>query len=93
MNVTTLRIDLQVVDGRTLGEKRRLLRAIFAKLRRNFNVSVAEVDRLDRPDSAAIGVVVVAATRREAREALDRVFEAVAAHPRLDVLAKSLTEV
>lgn len=93
MNVTTLRMDLQVVDCRTPGEKRRLLRAIFAKLRRNFNVSVAEVDRLDRVDSATIGVVVVAATRREARAVLDRVFDAVAAHPRLDVLAKSLTEV
>ena len=73
--------------------KRRTIRAIVDKIHRHFNVSVAEVDRAraclgERPgrglDRGRGG--------REAREILDRVAEAVGAHPRVEILDIQLTE-
>jgi uncharacterized protein len=92
MHVATLRLELRVGDCPTVREKRRRLRAIIDKLRRHFNVSVAEVDYLDRPSEATLGVVAVAPTRREAREALDRVADALGVHPKAEVLGQHFRE-
>ena len=56
MNVATLRLELRVADCLTLGQKRRRLRRIVGRLRRHFNVSVAEVGLWDAPGEAILGV-------------------------------------
>ena len=93
MTVATLRLKLLVVDGHTTRGKRRLMRAIMEKLHRHFNVSVAEGDHDADPAQADLNVVVVARTRREARETLARVADAVAAHPRAELLSHAILEV
>ncbi len=93
MTVATLRLDLLVTDCRTPREKRRLMRAIMEKLHRHFNVSVAEGDHDANPSESDLTVVVVARTRREARETLARVADAVAAHPRAELLSHAILEV
>ncbi len=93
MTVATLRLDLLVTDCRTTRAKRRLLRAIMEKLHRHFNVSVAEGDHDSDPSQSDLTVVVVARTRREARETLARVADAVVAHPRAEVLSHAILEV
>ena len=92
MNVATLRLELRVGDCSTLRQKRRRLRRIVDRLRRHFNVAAAEVGALDRPSEAVLGFASVGATRREARDVLIRVAEAVAAHPRAEVLAREFEE-
>ena len=93
MTVATLRLKLLVADCHTNREKRRLMRAIMEKLHRHFNVSVAEGDQDADPAQSALTVVVVAPTRREARETLARVADAVAAHPRAELLSHAILEV
>ena len=93
MNVATLRLELRVADCLTLGQKRRRLARIIGRLHRHFNVSVAEVDALGRPGEAVLGVAAVAATRREAREILARVADALNAHPRAELIGTALREV
>ncbi len=93
MTVATLRLDLLVTDCRTPREKRRLMRAIMEKLHRHFNVSVAEGDHDSDPSQSDLTVVVVARTRREARETLARVADAIAAHPRAELLSHAILEV
>ncbi len=92
MHVASLRLELRLSDGSARREKRRLMHEIEDKLRRHFNVALAEVDRPDHPGSAVLGVATVAASKREARDTLDRVAEAVAAHPLVEVLALSQRE-
>lgn len=89
MTVSTLRIDLRVAHR----DKRRQLQAIMDKLHRSFNVSVAAADGELGPDSAVLVAAAVGKTRRDARETLERVADAVAAHPRAEVLASEITEV
>jgi uncharacterized protein YlxP (DUF503 family) len=93
MHVATLRMELRLSDGSARREKRRLMHEIEDKLRRHFNVALAEVDRSDPVGGAVLGVSTVAATRREARDTLERVTEAVAAHPLVEVLAITRHEI
>jgi uncharacterized protein YlxP (DUF503 family) len=93
MTVVTLRIDLRVGPCQSAGEKRRQLQAIMDKLHRHFNVSVAGSDGGAGPDSAVLVLAAVGRTRRDARETLARVADAVAAHPRAEVLGHAFSEV
>jgi uncharacterized protein YlxP (DUF503 family) len=92
MTVATLRLELRVGNCYTQREKRRRMQAIMSKLHRHFNVSVAEADRDDDPSHALLVVAAVARNRRDARETLDRVADAVAAYPRAELLSQTITE-
>lgn len=59
MVVGTLRLTLLVRGSRSLKEKRRVVRGLKDRIRARFNVSVAEVDALDRHQRAEIGVAMV----------------------------------
>jgi len=93
MQVSVLRIELRFGDCRTVRQKRRRLRAIIAKLRRHFNVSLAEVEREDSATETVLGAVTVARNRREAREELDHVADALAGYPHAEVVAQRLVDV
>ncbi len=90
MYLAMLRFEVRIGDGPRA--RRRTIRAMIDKIHRHFNVSVAEVDRQNHPSESVLGVAVVAPTRREAREVLDRVADAVTAHPRAEILAIEMTE-
>ncbi len=92
MTVATLRLELLVTDCTTQREKRRRMRAILDKLHRHFNVSVAELDEAD-PRHARLAVAAIGRSRREVHETLQRVSEAIAAHPRAALLSQIITEV
>jgi uncharacterized protein len=93
MKVATLRLELLIYECRTLREKRRRLEAIITRLRRHFNVSVAEVDLHDWPSEAVLGVAAVGSSRWEARETLKRVADAVGVYPRAALVRHAIYEV
>jgi uncharacterized protein len=93
MTIATLRLDLLVLDCSSLREKRRRLQAIMIKLRRHFNVAVAEVDRHGRAAEAALAIVTVGQTRHEARMILERVADAVGVYPQAEVLSQAIFEI
>ncbi|WP_406700228.1 DUF503 domain-containing protein [Singulisphaera sp. Ch08] len=93
MTLATLRLELRVANCESLREKRRRMQAIMSKLRQHFNVSITEDGRIDDPSSALLIVAVVGRTRRDTRETLDRVADAVAAYPRAELLSQVITEV
>lgn len=93
MTVATLRLELRVGSGDSLREKRRRIQAIQTKLRQHFNISIAEDGRVDDPAHATLVVAVVGRSRRETRETLDRVADALAAYPRAELLSQVITEV
>ncbi|WP_435010594.1 DUF503 domain-containing protein [Tundrisphaera lichenicola] len=91
MYLAFLRIEIRIGGGPRA--KRRTVRTILEKVHRHFNVSVAEVERSGHPSESVIGIASLAESRREAREVLDRVSDAVQAHPRAEVLSIEWNEV
>ncbi len=54
-------IHLQGTD--TLKDKRRIVKSVIERLKSRFNVSAAEIDRLDNKRMAVIGIAVVSNDR------------------------------
>lgn len=59
MFVATCVITLELHGVRSLKEKRSIIRSIIVRLRREFNLSVAEVDGHDAWGTAVIGLAAV----------------------------------
>jgi uncharacterized protein YlxP (DUF503 family) len=59
MVVATCTLTLELDGVRSLKEKRSILKSIIARLRQEFNLSVAEVDSLDVWGTAVLGLAAV----------------------------------
>ena len=61
MFVGLLTLELHIAEARSLKDKRQILRSLKDRLRRKFNVAVAELDFQDVWQSATVGVVTLSA--------------------------------
>jgi len=68
MVVASLRVSLHIPESQSLKDKRAVVRSLVERLRRTFNVSVAEVDDQDVWQVATLGVVCVSGDARHADE-------------------------
>ncbi|MFO0953509.1 MAG: DUF503 domain-containing protein [Isosphaeraceae bacterium] len=93
MTVATLRLDLRVSHCPAPRDRRRQMQAIMEKLRRHFNVAVADAEGPGGSDVSVLLVATVARSRKDARETLERVADALAAHPRAEILGQVIHEV
>jgi uncharacterized protein YlxP (DUF503 family) len=66
-------LELNIPAAVSLKDKRQVIKSLIARLRNEFNVAVAEVDRLDSWQSAVVGVVTVSNDREYAHGLLSRV--------------------
>lgn len=82
-----IEFDVLLGDVHSLKGKRAVLRPILAELRRNLDVSVAEVGEQDLHRRAAIGVGVVAAHSERVTDALDRAERLIADRPDVTLLS------
>jgi uncharacterized protein YlxP (DUF503 family) len=88
MHASLLRLELRLDGCRDGAQWRRRVDAIIEKLRRHFNVSVTAVERAGHPDLAALGVTAVGRGRREAREPLEHVLDALTALPHAELVGE-----
>ena len=82
-----IEFDVLLGDVHSLKAKRAVLRPIIGELRRNPDVSVAEVGEQDLHRRAAIGVGIVAAHAERVTDALDRAERLVAERPEVTLLS------
>jgi hypothetical protein len=66
-------LELNIPAAASLKDKRQVVKSLIARLRNEFNVAVAEVDRLDSWQSAVVGVVTVSGDPEYAHGLLNRV--------------------
>jgi len=76
-SVGLLTIELRLPGNGSLKGKRGILKPIMARLRNEFNVSVAEVDSQDHWQRAVIAVACVSADSEYAHGLLTRVVQAL----------------
>jgi len=77
MVVGTLEIHIRMDGCRSLKDKRRVLRPLIERLRRDFHVAVAEVGDNDLWNVATIGVSCVASDRTHAGKIIQSVTTAI----------------
>jgi uncharacterized protein len=63
MPIAVLTIELRIEHAQSLKDKRQVVRSLKDKLRKHFNVSVAELDETDLWQRATIGVVSISSSR------------------------------
>jgi uncharacterized protein YlxP (DUF503 family) len=78
MNVGVCRISLRLPENQSLKGKRQVLKSIIARIRNQFNVSVAEVDDHDLWQLATIGICCVSNDKRFTNQVLSKVVDFIA---------------
>ena len=77
MVVGVLQMRILVRGAMSLKDKRRVVRSLRDRIRSGFNVSVSEVDALDRRQTAVLGVALATNDRVFADQVLAKVVDAV----------------
>ncbi len=85
MHIGTLTIVLYMHDTESLKDKRQILKSLIETLRRKFNISIAEIDDLDKWRKATIGVACVANESAHVNRVLDKVLDSIESNPAVEV--------
>src|SRR5580700_632977 len=75
MPVGLLTLELHIPDAQSLKDKRQVLRSLKDKLRRQFNVAVAELDHHDVWQRSVVGVVTLSNEEKHLKEVLQKVLD------------------
>ena len=79
MVVGILQVDLSIPGADSLKSKRMVLRSLKDRIRREFNVSIAEVADNDQWQSASLAIAVVSNDKRFANQVLSKVVDLIEA--------------
>ena len=73
MNVGVCKITIRVPENQTLKGKRRVIKSLKDRLRRKFNVSVAEVENHQSWQISTLGVICVSDSSHHVDEIIQKV--------------------
>lgn len=85
MHIGTLTIVLYLHDTESLKDKRQILKSLIETTRQKFNISIAEVDDLDKWRRATLGVACVANDGPYVNRVLDKVLDTLESNPAIEV--------
>jgi uncharacterized protein YlxP (DUF503 family) len=77
MVIGILEVDLSIGHAQSLKDKRMALRSLKERLRRSFNVSVAEVEDNDVWTRAVVGIAIVSNDQQFANQVLSKIVDYV----------------
>jgi len=86
MVVGVCTIDLHLPGIGSLKGKRQILLSLKDRLKKTYNVSIAEVDGNDLWQRAVLGVACVSNDGRHARQMLDAVVSEIRANPSVELI-------
>jgi len=77
MRVGILQVELMLSDGNSLKDKRRVLKRLKDRIKKDFNASIAEVDYMDKWRRSTLGVAVVSNGSKHLSAYLDNIVESI----------------
>ncbi|MEO1236130.1 MAG: DUF503 domain-containing protein [Planctomycetota bacterium] len=80
MVIGVLQFEIAVHGSASLKDKRRVVQSLKARLHREHQVSVAEVDKLDQHTRAVLGLAAVSNDVPHTQSVLDRLIDKLQAH-------------
>lgn len=86
MNVGVLSIDLLLNDSGSLKDKRRVLRRLKDRIKNRFNISIAEIDDMDKWQKATLAIAAVSNDRKHLSGCLDSIVNFIEKESKIMVL-------
>jgi hypothetical protein len=83
-------MDLFIHSSGSLKEKRFVVKSIKDKIRQRFNVSVAEVDHLDKWQLAGIGIAVVASEQKFLDSVMTEISKLIESRGDVEIASRSM---
>ncbi|HUT74857.1 MAG TPA: DUF503 domain-containing protein [Armatimonadota bacterium] len=80
-------VELEVTDGRTLKDKRQVIKGLLDRLRARFNLAAAEVDHLDSSHRSTLALCAVANDQAFVHAVLEKAIDLVESEPRALVVS------
>jgi uncharacterized protein len=77
MVVGVCRFVVSMPGNRSLKQKRKMLRPLIHGLRKEYQMSVAEVEQMDIPDRGVVAFAIIGNDRRVINSAIDKIVERV----------------
>ena len=90
MIIGALQLDLHFPEPQSLKEKRMLLKSLTDRIRRQFNVSVSEIDGMDLWQKTTLAIAAVGSQTKFINGVLDRVTDFIHSQHRLEVTRQEL---
>jgi len=79
-------VELFIPDSHSLKDKRQVLLSLKERLRKNFNLSVAEIDGQDLWQKAVLGLACVANEGRYANQVCDQALNLIRSVPAVEIV-------
>lgn len=89
--VGLLTIELYFPDSQSLKEKRRLLSSLKERLKKRFNISLAEIDFQDTWQRTQLAAAYVCNDGRKIESAFAHILDVLRADPRTELLSHEVT--
>ncbi|UCB56606.1 MAG: DUF503 domain-containing protein [Candidatus Omnitrophota bacterium] len=90
MVIGVLELDLFIPEANSLKTKRQALKGLKDKIRRKFNVSVAETDNLDKWQRQTLAVACINSDRRFLNSVLSKIVDLVETHRSVELLKHTI---
>ena len=90
MHIVSLAVELEITNGRTLKDKRQVVRSLLDRVRDRFNVSAAEVGENDSVRYAQLAAVAVSNERVHLDRVMAKVGDLIEGEPRAVVISRDI---
>jgi len=79
-------VQVFLPESRSLKDKRQVIKSLKDRIRRRFEVAVAEVDHNDLWQRSALGIATVSTASQHANEVLSKAIRLIEQEPRVQLL-------
>ncbi|WP_026906161.1 DUF503 domain-containing protein [Paucisalibacillus globulus] len=82
--IISLEVECIMYDGHSLKDKRSVIKRLLAKLRRDFNVAVTELDYHDLWQRTKLGIVTITNERTHGEQVMQEVLRVIDTYSELE---------
>lgn len=85
-SIALLSVDVRLPLSHSLKEKRRIIQSLFTKIKRNFNVSIIELDSQDLWQRADVKIALVNTSSGELSKTLNRIVDFISSFHDVEII-------
>ncbi|MFC3040337.1 DUF503 domain-containing protein [Virgibacillus xinjiangensis] len=77
-------VECMLYEGHSLKQKRSVIKRLFSKLRKDFNISLTEMDYHDLWQRTKIGIVTISTDGTHAEKVIQEVLRVIDSYPEME---------